>query len=71
MTIDNTILRAIEEVSTDTGLSHYQVYHDHQLVRMAIELCKPLTAHSEAKLVLKGGTALAKQRIRNTVLRRY
>lgn len=63
MTIDNTILRAIEEVSADTGLSHYQVYHDHQLVRMAIELCKPLTVHSEAKLVLKGGTALAKQRI--------
>ena len=63
MMTEGTILKAIDEIAAETSLSQYQIYHDHQLVQMAIELCKPLTTHSEAKLLLKGGTALAKQGI--------
>lgn len=61
--IDDTLLKDIEEVADETGLTPYQVYHDHQLVRIAIELCKPLTTYDNVKLLLKGGTALAKQGI--------
>ena len=61
--IDDEILDAISEVAEDTGLLPDQVYHDHQLVRMAVELCPPLTVYHDVRLVLKGGTALAKQGI--------
>ena len=61
--IDDVIINAIPEVVKDTGLLPDQVYHDHQLVQMAAELCYPLTAYHDVKLVLKGGTALAKQGI--------
>lgn len=61
--INDEILNAIPEVAKDTGLLPDQVYHDHQLVQMAVELCPPLTVYHDVKLVLKGGTALAKQGI--------
>ena len=61
--IDDRVLNAIPQVAKDTGLMPDQVYHDHQLVRMAVELCHPLTVYDDVKLVLKGGTALAKQGI--------
>ena len=59
----NEVIDAIPEVVEYTGLLPEQVYHDHQLVRMAIELCQPLTVYDDVKLVLKGGTALTKQSI--------
>ena len=61
--IDDEILGAITEVAEDTGLLPDQIYHDHQLVQMAIELCYPLTIDDDVKLVLKGETALTRQGI--------
>ena len=63
MIIDEAFLKAIKQAEKETGLSLGHIYHDHQLVQMATQLCRPLTVYSDVKLVLKGGTALAKQGI--------
>lgn len=58
---DQTVLNAVEQAARWTGLTERQIFHDHQLVRIASVLCRPFTDYEEALLVLKGGTALAKQ----------
>ena len=71
--IGDEILDAIPEVVEDTGLLPDQVYHDHQLVRMAVELCPPLTVYHDVKLVLKGepGRSPTVRKVPTGTSRRY